>query len=155
MTAYRSLTRTVKHFSGTTAAVNVTVTAAVIAGTSTAPAVTVTEGSGVTVTPQSSQRPLTYRPLPLAKARAFNYSCVIATAATTPAVTVTEGTGVSFTRFYWIQRSRSAVTVTEGTGVTVNVATVSSFWTHSRPDRYRRHRCHSCTAHYRSTCNGP
>ncbi len=127
MTAYRSSNdyrQDLLRYDGTVV-VNVTVTPAVIAGTSTAPAVTVTEGAGVTVTP-----------------------AVIATSSSVPAVTVGEGTGVTVTPgviataattpavtveiVITVQASTvtgttalPAVTVTEGTGVTVNVATVS------------------------------
>ena len=127
MTAYRS-TNTYRQdllrYAGTVI-VNVTVTPAVIAGTSTAPAITVTEGSGVTVTP-----------------------AVIAATTTAPAVTVAVGTGVTVTpaaiaatattpavtvEILLIVRPDTvtgtatlpAVTVTEGAGVTVNAATVS------------------------------
>jgi hypothetical protein len=127
MTAYRS-TNTYRQdllrYDGTVI-VNVTVTPAVIAGTSTAPAVTVTEGTGVTVTP-----------------------AVIAATSTAPAVTVSEGTGVTVTPAVIAATAAlpavtveillvvyadtvtgtaalPAVTVTEGAGVTVNATTVS------------------------------
>ena len=147
MTAYRSSNayrQTLLRYDGEVV-VNVTVTPAVIAGTSTAPAVTVTEGSGVTVTP-----------------------AVIAATSTAPAVTVSEGTGVTVT-----PAVIATAATTPAVTVKINVwfqcqhncrygSTTRShryrghgchsqrcyrvwFWTHSRPDRYRRHRCHSCT----------
>lgn len=127
MTAYRS-TNTYRQdllrYDGTVI-VNVTVTPAVIAGTSTAPAVTVTEGSGVTVTPAAIAATTTAPAVTVSEGTGVTVTPgVIATAAITPAVTV-EILLVVYADTITGTAALPAVTVTEGAGVTVNAATVS------------------------------
>lgn len=127
MTAYRS-TNTYRQdllrYDGTVI-VNVTVTPAVIAGTSTAPAVTVTEGTGVTVTPAAIAATSTAPAVTVSEGTGVTVSpAVIAAAATLPAVTVEIVTTVQADTVTGTA-ALPAVTVTEGTGVTVNAATVS------------------------------
>ena len=103
MTAYRSSNdyrQDLLRYDGTVV-VNVTVTPAVIAGTSTAPAVTVTEGAGVTVAP-----------------------AVIAATSTAPAVTVGEGTGVTVTPAV-IATAATTPAVTVQINITVQASTVT------------------------------
>ena len=127
MTAYRS-TNTYRQdllrYDGTVV-VNVTVTPAVIAGTSTAPAVTVTEGTGVTVTPAAIAATSTAPAVTVSEGTGVTVSpAVIAAAAALPAVTVEIVTTVQADTVA-STAALPAVTVTEGAGVTVNVATVS------------------------------
>ena len=128
MTAYRS-TNTYREdllrYDGTVV-VNVTVTLAVIAGTSTVPAVTVSIGTGVTVTPAVIAATSTAPAVTVSEGTGVTVSpAVIATAATTPAVTVEIVTTVQADTVTGTA-ALPAVTVTEGAGVTVNAATVSS-----------------------------
>jgi len=127
MTAYRS-TNTYRQdllrYDGTVI-VNVTVTPAVIAGTSTAPAVTVTEGTGVTVTPAAIAATSTAPAVTVSEGTGVTVSpAVIAATAALPAVTV-EILLVVYADTVTSTAALPAVTVTEGTGVTVNAATVS------------------------------
>ena len=127
MTAYRS-TNTYRQdllrYDGTVV-VNVTVTPAVIAGTSTVPAVTVSTGTGVTVTPAAIAATSTAPAVTVSEGTGVTVTpAVIATAATTPAVTV-EILLVVYADTVTGTAALPAVTVTEGTGVTVNAATVS------------------------------
>jgi len=127
MTAYRSSNayrKDLLRYDGTVV-VNVTVTPAVIAGTSTAPAVTVTEGSGVTVTPAVIAATSTAPAVTVSEGTGVTVTpAAIATAATTPAVTVEILLVVNADTVAGTA-ALPAVTVTEGAGVTVNVATVS------------------------------
>jgi len=127
MTAYRS-TNTYRQdllrYDGTVV-VNVTVTPAVIAGTSTAPAVTVSEGTGVTVTPAVISATTTAPAATVSEGTGVTVApAVIVTAATTPAVTV-EILLVVYVDTVTGTAALPAVTLTEGAGVTVNLATVS------------------------------
>ena len=127
MTAYRS-TNTYRQdllrYDGTVI-VNVTVTPAVIAGTSTAPAITVTEGSGVTVTPAVIAATTTAPAVTVAVGTGVTVTpAAIAATATTPAVTVEILLAVRPDTVTGTA-TLPAVTVTEGAGVTVNAATVS------------------------------
>jgi len=127
MTAYRS-TNTYRQdllrYDGTVI-VNVTVTPAVIAGTSTAPAVTVTEGTGVAVTPAAIAATSTAPAVTVSEGTGVTVSpAVIATTAAIPAATV-EILLVVYADTVTGTAALPAVTVTEGAGVTVNATTVS------------------------------
>ena len=127
MTAYRS-TNTYRQdllrYDGTVV-VNVTVTPAVIAGTSTAPAVTVTEGTGVAVTPAAIAATSTAPAVTVSEGTGVTVSpAAIAATAALPAVTVEIVTTVQADTVTGTA-ALPAVTVTEGAGVTVNATTVS------------------------------
>lgn len=127
MTDYRSSSdyrQDLLRYDGTVV-VNVTVTPAVIAGTSTAPAVTVTEGAGVTVTPAVIAATSTVPAVTVGEGTGVTVTpAVIATAATTPAVTVSVDANAAASTITGTAALPS-VTVTEGAGVTVNATTVS------------------------------
>ena len=127
MTAYRS-TNTYREdllrYDGTVV-VNVTVTLAVIAGTSTTPAVTVTEGSGVTVTPAVIAATSTAPAVTVSEGTGVTVAPgVIATAATTPVVSIEIRTVVAPDTIT-ATTTFPAVTVVQAVGVTVNLETVS------------------------------
>ena len=127
MTAYRSTNdyrQTLLRYDGAVV-VNVTVTPAVIAGTSTVPAVTVTEGAGVTVTPAAIAGTSTVPAVTVTEGTGVTVTPgVIATAATIPAVTVEILLVVNVDTVEGAA-TLPAVTVTEGAGVTVSPATIT------------------------------
>ncbi len=136
MTAYRS-TNTYRQdllrYDGTVI-VNVTVTPAVIAGTSTAPAVTVTEGTGVTVTPATIAATSTVPAVTISFSTSVTVSvATIAATVTVPAVSILQSQTV-FVDAIAVAATTPAVTVTEGAGVTISLTTVSSSGLIPEPD---------------------